>query len=164
MIDLTSMLNGASGGLLGLGGSLASQVVKYFADKQKAKDELAARQADYAHDIQMAGLTRSAAADAARDQLEQTRVQGDIEGLKAAIADQTQAAGRVDPWVANILALVRPGLTVLLVLGLLALAAAMIDGAHPELKDAFETIAWMASVAITWWFGSRDHQKAKGAG
>lgn len=164
MIDLTSMLNGATGGLLGLGGSLAAQVVQYFKDKQAAKDAREAKQLDYAHEVQMAGLTRSAAADAAAEALEQTRVQGDIEGLKAAIADQTGIAGRVDPWVANILALVRPGLTVLLVLGLLALAVAMVDGAHPELKSAFETIAWMASVAITWWFGSRDHQKAKGAG
>lgn len=163
-MDLGSLLgNVASGGLIGLGGSIATQVIGMMQAKQVAAAALAAKQVDYAHDKEMAGINAASAAVAAAATLDLTKVQGDIDGLKASIADQTTLSGRTSQWVTDILALFRPGLTTVLVLGTGALALTLGPSATTSSPQAmaFGTVAEMAALAVTWWFGSRDQHKRR---
>lgn len=161
--DIGSMIgNAASGGLLGLGGAIAGQVVGYFKDKQAAADQRAAKTIDYGHEKEMAQINAGNAAQAAAAQLDLTKVQGDIDGLKAALADQTTLSGRTSQWVTDVLALFRPGLTTLLAsatgIGFVTLVLKSPPGAG-VLQHSFDAIAGLTGMAVAWWFGARDVQK-----
>lgn len=163
MTDITSLIGGtATGGLLGLGGSLAAQVVGYFKDKQAARDALAVKAAEYAHLKEMAGLQGMEAAQQRDADLALANLKGSLEGLQASLGDQTQLSGRVSPWVADALGLVRPGLTLVLVLAALTVAVALAAGAPERMLNPFFEFASMASMAVAWWFGDRSHGKARG--
>lgn len=156
-IDLGGMIgSAASGGLLGLGGALASQVVGYLTAKQQAKDARAAKVLDFEHEKSMAQLAQTGAAVQQKGERALARIQGDIQNLAASIGDQTALNARVSGWAADALALFRPALTLILVLGALILAV------MTKSTGTFEAIAGLAGMAVAWWFGSRDHHKRVG--
>lgn len=160
--DIASLVGGtATGGLLGLGGALAQKVAGYYIDKQKAKDDLAARQAEYAHALDMARLGQSADAAKAQADLMLAKLSGEVASLQASIADNTALMGRVSPWVADVNGLARPGLTLLLVLAAMLTALAVTLGATDALLNPFYQFSSMASMAVAWWFGSRDGGRVK---
>jgi hypothetical protein len=153
-MDLGDLIGSAAkGGLLGLGGSVATQVIGYFTAKQQAKDALEAKSVDYAHAVEMAKLGQAGADIEAHAAQALAKINGDIANLQASIADQTALGGRVSQWAADALALFRPGLTTLLVLGALAF------GLISRTSDAFSALVELAGLSVAWWFGSRDHGK-----
>lgn len=159
-MDLGSLLgNAASGGLIGLGGAVAGQVVGYFKEKQAAKDALAAKQVDYAHEKEMAAIAGTAAqAAGARDQA-LARLTGEYEGLKASIADQTASAASVSGWARDLLAIFRPVLTFMLMTGAMITAMEKVPFFTPR-ADTFDAFIQLSALAVAWWFGSRDQAKA----
>lgn len=163
MADLTSILGGVtSGGLLGLGGSVVTQVLTWQMKKQEAKDALARAGLDYAHQKEMAAINGAAEERAGEQTFFLSQMQAQFASLQASIADQTQLSGRVSQWVADTLALVRPGLTLLLVLASLAAAAGAASQLAPQALAPFHEFASMASMAVAWWFGDRTVTKARG--
>lgn len=158
-MDISSILgNAASGGLIGLGGSLAGQVVTYFKDKQAAQDALATKQLDYAHEKEMAAIAGTAAqAAGARDQA-LARLTGEYEGLKASIADQTASTASVSGWTRDLLAVFRPVLTFMLMTGAMITAMDKIPFFTPR-AGTFDAFIQLSALAVAWWFGSRDQMK-----
>lgn len=162
MADLTSILGGVtSGGLLGLGGSVVTQVLTWRQKKQEAKDALDRATLDYAHEKDMASINGAAASQAANQSFLFGQMQAQFAAMQASIADQTQLSGHVSQWVADVLALVRPGLTLLLVLAALVMAVAAAAQIAPSALAPFHEFASMASMAVAWWFGDRAVTKAR---
>lgn len=158
-MDLAGLIGGtATGGALGLVGSLASQGVAYFNAKQAAKDQLALKAADHAHELAMAQLGANRERQTAMEGFALEDLKGSLAGLQATIADQTAIGSRVSQWVADVLGLVRPGLTLLLILCALVVALMVCLGATPQLLNPFYQFSSMASMAVAWWFGSRDQR------
>jgi len=151
--DLGSLIGGtATGGLLGIGGAVAGQVLGYFQAKEAAKSALALATVTNAHALAMAQLGGDRARQESEESFALERLKGDLAGLQASIAEQTAIAAKTDQWVANVLALVRPGLTLLLVV------CALVVAFKPSLNPFYQ-FASMASMAVAWWFGSRDQAK-----
>ena len=144
----------ATGGLLGLGGTLASQVMGYVADKAKAKAEREQKAMDYAHELQLADRNAAQAAAASKADRMLARVQGDIQGLAASIADQAAMNATATGWAGQVLLLFRPALTTLLVAG-----GVWVTVIRAPTGNA---IVELASMAVAWWFGSRDYHKRSG--
>lgn len=155
--DIAGLIGGtATGGLLGLGGALASKVAGYYIDKQAAKDALAAKQVDYGHALEMAKLGQLGDEAKSIADLAVTKLSGELAALQASIADQGALMARVSPWVADVNGLARPGLTLLLVLAAMLCALAVTLGANEALLNPFYQFSSMASMAVAWWFGARD--------
>lgn len=161
-MDLGSVLsNAASGGLIGLGGALAGQVVGYFKEKQAAQDALAAKQLDYAHEKEMAAIAGTAAQAAGAREQALARLTGEYEGLKASIADQTALSASVSGWARDLLAVFRPVLTFMLMTGAMITAMDKIPlfNFTPR-AGTFDAFIQLSALAVAWWFGSRDQAKA----
>lgn len=155
-MDFAGLLgDAASGGLLGLGGSLATGVLGYFREKEAAKAALEAKKADNSHEVEMARIN-GAAAEAQRVgefAIEQMKQQ--YAAFMASIADQTAATARVSPWAADVLALFRPGLTTMLVGGTICAIGFKWNGA-----EITGDLVQLTAVAVAWWFGDRAKDKS----
>ena len=155
MIDLLGSI--FSGGALGFLGGIATQVIGLFQMGQMRKN----KKLDYAHDekkwdyeAKLINLQMEAAQQESENQLELATVLGSYSGLETSIKDQTTITRRAAVWVVNILAFVRPVLTVVLLgyMGYLAIWA--------DLVFAQKEAVFLASAAVMWWFGDRSALRA----
>lgn len=126
------LFNAGTGGLFGLVGSLATSFMK-----------LKEKRLDNEHTLALAA-TQAASAESAA-------------AWGAFAASQNAAGGevteKVSPWAANVRAVTRPFLTLLLVLA--AFVCAFLS--PPDVKgQTILGIITLASTAVAWWFGSRQ--------
>lgn len=155
--DLISTVGGAAtGGLLGTLGSLGTQVVAFLIDKEKAKQELALQAQENAHEIAMANLTSERGRQEAQETFAYKNLEGRIEeiaksyeGLVATISDQSTLNERASQIIVDIMTLVRPILTLLLVI------SAFVFGVF-SYPNAYYQATMMATMAVAWWFGDRQ--------
>lgn len=131
----------ATGGAVGIIGSVINRGINYFEMGRRAKIEIDQKTLDYQHQINMAQLG-----------MDKDAIVASFQGLEKAYDDQIGLSGRTSQWATDILALFRPGLTTLLV---------VLTGAYAfyQSLDVFPTLATMAGMAIAWWFGDRQMQK-----
>lgn len=156
MSSLVDLIGGtATGGALGLVGSVISKGATYLVDKQKAKDDREAKLVDYAHEKDMALIQQDNTQQASEQQFALNKMQSEFEVMKTSIQDQTQLSGRTSQIVTDILALVRPGLTLLLILATMLVAFAINNGATEILMNPFYQFSSMAAMAVAWWFGDK---------
>lgn len=137
LIDM--LFNAGSGGLLGMLGSFATAFLR-----------LREKKMDYAQQLAMAevaGKNAEAAASWNAFQASQTSAASDMK------AD-------VSPWAADVRAVTRPALTLLLVLASLWLTANAPQAARAE---AIQAIQLLTGTAVAWWFGSRMTTQLFGA-
>ena len=154
-MDIGSVLgSAATGGVLGGLFSLGNAAVEFVNARQQAKEALEQTKVSNAHEIELNKLN-------AANAIAQTQLQGVVdeikasfEGLQASMADQTGLGQRADTWTVDILALFRPGLTVLLVGGAL-ISGWIVDNDH----TVFNSMIELSAMAVAWWFG--DRQRAK---
>jgi hypothetical protein len=143
--------NAASGGLLGLLGSVSTGIVSLF----QAKNQ-------YAHDEAMGKLEldRIAAQSDAQAKLsaEQLKVTMEQGANSAFVASQVSGAAinNVPPIIAGILALWRPFLTAGLIVYSLYLYPSADAETQKFIADSYVTAG---SAAVLWWFGSRQLQR-----
>ncbi len=151
---LEGLLAIATGGATGLLGTVLNGAFRFLERRQIAADKAAER----AHELALQRLTietrgvemeheaRILAATAAKEQ------------LLASYANDA-AIGPTSTWVANVVKLVRPGLT----LALIALTAAIyfsldldttVDGIGLK-SYIVQTVMFATSAALLWWFGDR---------
>jgi hypothetical protein len=125
------LFNAGSGGLFGLAGSLATTWMR-----------LREKKVDNEHALKMAEVTFKSA-----EQVESWKAFANSQAASA--ADMTE---KVDPWAANVRAVTRPALTLLLVI-----AAAIVAFKAPAeaQANAVQNIQILAGTAVAWWFGSR---------
>lgn len=131
---LTDLLfNAGTGGLFGLVGSVATSWMRL---KEKSVDN--------AHQL--------ALADKAAASAEAVAAWGAFGASHTAAA--AELTEKCSPWAANVRAVTRPALTLLLVL---AATIAALFFAPPDVKgQAIAGIITLASTAVAWWFGSRQ--------
>lgn len=148
-MDITTLLAGPAGAVLGLAGSLFQ---KWLGMKEKAAD----------HKMKLEELELVSKIDLQKADIlfRQTVEEKAGESFKAAI--DAQAASRPSSaWARDFLALFRPGLTLVLMVVSTGLAIWYREG-KPELLEFIITSQFtMASVAVGYWFGHRSEEKFK---
>lgn len=146
-MDLTTLLAGPLGGVLGLAGALAQKWVGMKEAKANHEMKLAEIEVLSRVDLQKADIA-----------LRNTSEQQAGEAFRAAIDAQT-ALKPAASWAQTALALFRPGLTAYLLLASTGLAIVFRE-AKPELLDFIITSMFsMSSVAMGYWFGVRTSEK-----
>lgn len=148
-MDLTAILAGPLGGIIGLAGSLAQ---KWLGMKERRAD----------HEMKLAELEIMSKIDLQKADIlfRSTVEEKSGESFKAAI-DAQAALKPSAGWARDFLALFRPGLTLALLLGSIGLAAWYND-TKPELMEfIIVSMFTMSSVAIGYWFGVRNDEKQK---
>ncbi len=142
---LELLTSAAGGGIFGLGAALVKGWGAY-------KD----KQLDYAHEVNMTveiGKNMVLEMDLAKVKgtidLEIQESADDAKNLTAAITAEAGMRG-ASPWVQDVRAMVRPGLTAGLVI--LAFVAATFDNPHTA------QFIFMATTAVTFWFGDRPRK------
>jgi len=146
-MDITTLLAGPAGAILGLAGSLAQ---KWLGMKEKAAD----------HKMKLEELEVLSRVDLQKADImfRSTVEEKQGESLKAAI-DAQAALRPSSTWANDFLALFRPGLTLALMICSTGLAIWFHDS-KPELMEFIITSMFtMSSVACGYWFGSRESSK-----
>jgi hypothetical protein len=146
-MDLSTLLAGPIGGILGLGGAIFQK----WLSMKEAKDN---------HQMKMEELKLASQIDLQKADiaLRQTTEEKNAESFTEAIKAQAglKPASNV---ASDILALFRPGLTLALWVSSLALAVWYRDS-NPELMSFIITSTFgMFSISVGYWFGVRTEQK-----
>lgn len=147
MLEIIGLIFG--GGATGLFGSLVSRGFSFFEKKQDYKHELALQELH----IQTRGMELES----------EEAIAGSVAAATIREASYLHDAsyGVPSPKAATVLRFVRPVLTLLL-LTLVAVIWATLTPEQEEMQlQIISTILYLATVAFTWWFGSRDTEKAK---
>lgn len=181
--DVVSAVAGASlaggsglGVIVGALGSVVGRVVGIFEAKQRRVDramEIQHEAAGWQHDLKRAEaeakVQRAETEDALKISaaaLEASVVEGSYAGMKASIEAQTALAGKSYLWVDAVQALMRPGLTILLFLALLAIMLAVkispSSTSAEILQETTRTLRFAAETAMAWWFGERTMARLAG--
>lgn len=149
----------ASGGLLGLVGSVVGVGARHL----QAKAEHKRRLAEQAHELALLDRQRAAAAEETEQEIALAAAAGSWDGLRASIAHDTAAgtASALPAWVQSVRALMRPALTAGLLAAVLALWRSLPEALPPA--EAAETGQYLAraltaaaTTAVVWWFGDRS--------
>ena len=143
---ITSVLTGGATGLIG---SLLSKGIGIFEAQQKRKD----KQMDFEHELKL--LDKQAALRTAETENELAIANAETAAsLREASYAHDSSMGKPSKFVVNILRLVRPALTLFLL--------ALVGGIYFTTEDLglaagiIESVLFMASSAVTWWFGDRS--------
>ncbi len=157
MIDglFGSLVGAASGGILGLAGSLVNKVANYFATQQQMKfEELKNRHS-------LALMDKQA-------QLQQMQIDGkfQITALETDSANlvasykHDASYGETYKWASSLLRFVRPGLT-FMILGIFVYVYYSANGfGHVNvLEDMSNQVSMLAAMVLSWWFSDRSAKK-----
>ncbi|MBU0724378.1 MAG: hypothetical protein KJ904_08675 [Alphaproteobacteria bacterium] len=148
---VTSILTGGATGLLGMLASAGIRLLEAREKRHTLAIELA--HAERLHLLQM---------EARSAEHENERLIADLgvaRDLRVASYDHDRGYGRASLWVVNILRLVRPGLTLML-LGLTAVVFFQLYS-DEDRRRIVEMLIYATTAAVIWWFGSRDMEKGK---
>ncbi len=140
----------ASGGILGLLGSVCSKGFKWLETRQQSY--LTYQQ--FEQDLKRLQLRLQLTSEHQEQQTQ--RLQGMSDALvKQASYKHDVDSGAASRWVINVIRLVRP----LLTLGLLVLTGFIWQQLHEAQSSLqsmlIESVLFCMTVAITWWFGDR---------
>ena len=143
-----------TGGGFGLIGSLASKAIGLFEAGQKRKDKAL----EYEQELKL--LDRQAALTTAETENELALVNAETSAsLREASYSHDNSVGKPHRWVVDVLRLVRPVLTAFLLI--------LVGGIYFTTNDfamkagVIDSILFMTSSAVTWWFGDRSLQSKK---
>ena len=148
-MDLTTLLAGPAGAVLGLAGSLFQ---KWLGMREKAAD----------HKMKLEEIEVLSKIDLQKADImfRQTVEEKAGENLRAAIAAQAESKP-AHAWAKTFLAVFRPGLTLVLMFSSTCLAVWFHD-AKPELLEFIVTSMFtMSSVSVGYWYGYRSEEKFK---
>lgn len=151
----------AGGGLLGLAGTLFKGVIGIFAEAEKRRQ----RKQEMDHEIAVMTLQGSLAKDQAEAdwRREVSKQEGEA---RTASYSYAQISGPVWVWVASVVTLMRPVLTLYLVALVSVIGYKLFFGTPlPYVNvsvmtvEILDTIIFLSTTALTWWFGDRPPQK-----
>lgn len=150
-MDISTLIAGPLGGVLGLAGALAQKWIAIKESRENHAQKMAELQLASTIDIQKAGLV-----------LRQTTEEQAGASFSKAIDAQSGLKGG-SPIAQDILALFRPGLTLLLWISSLVLSFAFRDS-NPDMLEFIVTSTFtMFTVSTGYWFGVRTEDKFKKA-
>lgn len=149
---ITSVL---TGGATGLVGSLLSKGIGLFEATQKRKD----RALEYEQELKL--LDRQAVLRKAESESELAIADAETTGsLREASYRHDSSLGNPHRWVVDVLRLVRPALTLLLLVLVGIIYASTNDLAL--VAGITDSVLFVFSSAMTWWFGDRSLNKSAG--
>ena len=159
MID--SILSVLTGGATGVIGTVVSGVVGHFQAKRKFEQQLSLRRLDL--EAMQIEAKAAAAASAVRAESEATSAE-----LAALTASYREASNRVSMRGDSVLlvladfvrTMVRPALTI----GLVGLTAWIYTTAPALRPTVIDTVLYLTTAAVLWWFGSRAAEKVLAKG
>ena len=166
MLSLLSTL----GGIL-LGG--LPKLLDYFQSKQDQKHELALAKAQSERELALAAQGFAAQAKVEEIRSDQIAMQTEAAMTQAALDHDKQVLEKASKWIANYIGTVRPTVTYLFVLELLAINGflAYYLWSHPELIKSIDDVVKYSELIfssdemsmlggiIGFWFGSRGFKK-----
>ena len=145
--------------LFGAGSGIFGSVISKALSIWQYKEEVKAKKLDYEHEKSLLSLQLSARKDELESEQAIVNVSAD-QSVRVASYKQASSIGKTSVWVNNILRLVRPVLT-LLMLCLTAYVAATFDAITQ--KELAAQIIAITSMCFAWWFGDRTKQKKMSA-
>lgn len=148
---LESLIVGGAGGLSGILGSAFGQLFSWLERKQQMK----LKQLEYDHELRLLDRQselRMAEREQENEQALAMAEQDSFTQLRAATYEHDTNIGQAAQWVINILRLVRPVLTVLLIGGALWAVSRLGEAAA---QDAANQLIYLATTAVSWWFMDR---------
>ncbi|GAA4652554.1 hypothetical protein GCM10023116_48380 [Kistimonas scapharcae] len=144
---MVELLTAAAGGsITGIIGSLIGRVFGYLEKREEIKE----KKLEFDQELKLIQYQGKIEADEREDELALTVEQNDMM-LQHASYQHDSAIGEADRWVINILRLVRPVLTLLLIV----LAGYISIAGDFEQSDIDGDIVYLATMAVSWWFGDR---------
>ncbi len=154
MSVLGLLTSASSGGLVGLIGSVASKGFSIFDKLQDIKE----KKIDYQHELDLFDKQAALKTAEMENELAITQSSGDREAQVASYTQDTNI-GVPSQIIINMLRLVRPFLTLVLVLFLGVIYYNTPEG---ELRtEIVDNIVFCAATSLTWWFGSRPVDRNK---
>ena len=159
-----------------LGGLLISglpSLLKYFQDKADQKHELALAQVQTDRELKLAAAGFAAQARVEEIRTEQVSIETEARMTEAALAHDAKVLEKASTWVANYVGTVRPTVTYIFVLELVAINTfmAIYLWNHPTLITSIDDVIKYADLIfssdemamlggiIGFWFGSRQWSK-----
>lgn len=159
-----------------LGGLLISglpSLLKYFQDKADQKHELALAQVQTDRELKLAAAGFAAQARVEEIRTEQVSIETEARMTEAALAHDAKVLEKASTWVANYVGTVRPTVTYIFVLELVAINTfmAIYLWNHPHLITSIDDVIKYADLIfssdemamlggiIGFWFGSRQWSK-----
>ena len=159
-----------------LGGLLISglpKLLEYFQNKADQKHELALAQVQTERDLALAAAGFAAQAHVEEIRTEQVSMQTEAQMTEAALAHDVRVLEKASTWVSNYVGTVRPTVTYIFVLELVAINAFMAWYLwnHPGLITSIDDVIRYADLIfsademamlggiIGFWFGSRQWSK-----
>lgn len=159
-----------------LGGLLISglpKLLEFFQNKSDQRHELALAQLQTERELQLAAAGFAAQARVEEIRTEQVAMQTEAAMTEAALKHDEKVLDKASRWVANYVGTVRPTVTYLFVLELLAINAwlAYYLFAHPGLVQSVDDLIRFSDIIfssdemamlggiIGFWFGSRNWSK-----
>ena len=141
-----------AGPLVGVIGSLFSGVVGYFERKQ----QIEADKAKYAHEALLLDKQIAARGQELESEAEIASIAADAAALKGSY-EHDASYGESGPIISGILRLVRPALTVFLLVMVAGLVFLKVEGI--EMKEVALKVLFLSEVAVTWWFADRRRSR-----
>ena len=159
-----------------LGGLLISglpKLLEYFQNKADQKHELALAQVQTERELQLAAAGFAAQARMEEIRTEQVSIETEARMTEAALAHDAKVLEKASTWVANYVGTVRPTVTYIFVLELVAINTfmAIYLWNHPHLITSIDDVIKYADLIfssdemamlggiIGFWFGSRQWSK-----
>ena len=149
-MDLLGLLTGGSTGLIG---AVLGRAVNALGEwqRQRSLDK------NHVREMELARLRSDLTAQEREKDLQLATVRAESD-LRIA-SYKHEADGTPSQYIVDALKLVRPVLTVML-LFMCGLIFLMVNDPVQE-QGMIDAISWLATVALTWWFGSRTLSKPK---
>jgi hypothetical protein len=159
-----------------LGGLLISglpKLLEYFQNKADQKHELALAQVQTDRELKLAAAGFAAQAKMEEIRTEQVQMQTDAQMTEAALAHDAKVLEKAASWVSSYVGTVRPTVTYIFVLELVAINAfmAIYLWSHPNLIGSIDDVIKYADLIFSedemamlggilgFWFGSRTWSK-----
>ena len=138
-----------TGGATGLVGSLLSKGIGLFEAHQRRKD----RELDFAHELKLLDKQAELRTAETENELAIANAETAASLREASYAHDT-SMGKPHRWVVDVLRMVRPVLTGFLLCLVAGIYFTTDDFAMKA--GVIESVLFMASSAVTWWFGDRS--------
>ncbi len=158
-MDLMTIADAASGGLLGLVGSVVGVGARHIQTRAEHKRRLA----EQVHELALLDRQRAAAAAETEQEIALAAAAGSWDGLRASIAHDAAAgaAPALPAWVQSVRALMRPALTLLLLAAVIVIwrdLAAVLPPTEAAAagQHLARAVVAAATTAVVWWFGDRS--------
>ena len=144
---METLMTALFGGATGILGTLVGKVAGYFEKKQ----ELELMKESYKHELALQELNMSARAQELESEAAIAEM-NNAAAMRSASYEHDASYGKPYRWVITLLRLVRPILTIMLIILTCILFFQLSESGQDEIASQ---VIFLTGMAISWWFGDR---------